>query len=92
MDAIRDVLKAGLGRSLRGLREEDRLSAAWVVACGRVLAEHGAVVGYTDGVVAVEVEGGAWLEQFRSMRAELEAAMARIAGARVTGIHFLVKR
>ena len=89
---MRDVLRGSMGRSLRALRDEDRLAAAWLVACGRVLAEHGAVVGYADGTVQVEVNGAAWLEQLKSMRAELTAELARIAGVPVTGIHFVVKR
>jgi hypothetical protein len=92
MDAIRDVLKAGLGRSLRALGEEDRLSAAWRVVCGRALAEHGEVVGYSSGRMEVEVVGAAWLDQFRSMRAELETEIACIAEVPVTGIHFVLKR
>jgi predicted nucleic acid-binding Zn ribbon protein len=92
MDAIRDVLRTGLKRSLGSLSPADRLSAAWLVVCGAVLAEHGKIVGYTDGRVEVEADGGAWMEQFRSMRRELEVELSRVAGLPVTGIHFQVKR
>ena len=40
------VAKGSLGRSLDALREEDRLAAAWPVACGKALAERGSVTGY----------------------------------------------
>jgi hypothetical protein len=89
---MRDLLKGNLGRSLRALREEDRLAAAWLVACGRVLAEHGTVVGYADGIVRIEVGGIAWLEQLKSMETGLETELARIADVPITGIHFVVKR
>jgi Dna[CI] antecedent, DciA len=89
--AMRDLLKGTLGRSLRALREEDRLAAAWLVACGRVLAEHGTVVGYADGIVRIEVGGIAWLEQLKSMETGLETELARIADVPITGIHFVVK-
>lgn len=92
MDAIRNVLRTGLARSLGSLSPADRLSAAWLVACGAALAEHGEIVGYADGRVEIEVEGGAWLEQFRSMRTQLEAELAKVAGLPITGIHFQVKR
>lgn len=92
MDAIRDVLRNDLKRSLGSLRPEDKLQAAWLVACGAALAEHGEVVGYSDGRVEIEVDGGAWLEQFRSMRGELEAELKRVAGLPIAGIHFQVKR
>ena len=92
METMRDVLKASMRRGLRALQDEDRLAAAWLVACGRVLAEHGRVVGYTGGTVEVEVHGGAWLEHLMSQRTHLEGELARIAGVPVTGIHFVVKR
>ena len=92
LEGMRDRLKGSLGRSLGGLREEDRLAAAWPVACGKALAEHGTVVGYADGVVRVEVEDGAWLRQLVSMRGQLAGEMARIAGVGVSEIHFERKR
>ncbi|MBS1800282.1 MAG: DUF721 domain-containing protein [Acidobacteria bacterium] len=92
MDSVRNVLKTGISRSLGSLQEPDRLAAAWVVACGRAMAGRGTVIGYSGGVVEVEVATGAWLEQMKSMRAELAAELARIAGVPVTGIHFVVKR
>ena len=45
--------------------EEDRLAAAWPVACGTAMAGHGKVVGYADGVVQVEVTDTAWMQQMR---------------------------
>jgi predicted nucleic acid-binding Zn ribbon protein len=91
MEGMRDLLKAALGQSLSKLQAEDRLAAAWPVACGRVLAERGAVVGFTNGVIHVEVTNGAWLQQMMSMQGQLAGEMARIAGVQVRGIHFQVK-
>src|ERR1700751_152482 len=45
MQGVREVLRGSLGRSLRALPEEDRLAAAWVVACGPALAERAEVLG-----------------------------------------------
>jgi hypothetical protein len=92
LEGMRDLLKGSLGRSLGALREEDRLAAAWPVACGKALAGRGTVVGYADGVVRVQVEDGAWMQQLRSMRGQLAGEMARIAGVRVSEIHFERKR
>jgi predicted nucleic acid-binding Zn ribbon protein len=92
MEGMRDLLKGALGRSLAGLSEEDRLAAAWPVACGRMMAEHGTVVGYAEGVVRVEVSDAAWLRQLMSMRGQLAREMARIAAVKVTEIHFESKR
>jgi predicted nucleic acid-binding Zn ribbon protein len=92
MQGMRDLLKGSLGRTLSALGEEDRLAAAWPVACGKAMAEHGMVVGYEDGVVRVQVGEGIWLRQLISMRGQLAGEMARIAGVRVTEIHFEKKR
>jgi predicted nucleic acid-binding Zn ribbon protein len=92
MEGMRDLLKGSLGRSLEALREEDRLAAAWPVACGKALAGHGKVKEYRDGLVWVEVEDGTWLRQLSSMRGQLATEMARIAGVKVSEIHFELKR
>jgi predicted nucleic acid-binding Zn ribbon protein len=88
LEVMRDMLKGSLGRSLQALREEDRLAAAWPVACGRAMAERGQVVGFENGVVRVEVEDGAWLRQLLSMRRQLAAELSRISGVTVSEIHF----
>jgi hypothetical protein len=92
MEGMRDLLKGSLGRSLGTLQDEDRLAAAWPVACGKAMAGRGTVVGYADGVVRIQVEDVAWLRQLMSMRGQLAQEMARIAGVRVSEIHFEQKR
>lgn len=91
MEAIRDVLRTNLGRSLRSFGDEDRLAAAWTVACGKAMAGHGNVIGYDAGVVRVEVEDTVWLRQMAALRSVLEREIARIAGLRVAGIEFELK-
>ena len=88
MEAMRDVLRGTLGRSLHALSEEDRMAAAWTVACGSAMADRGRVVGYTGGVVRVEVADQVWLRQMMSLRTVLEREMARIAGLPVRAIEF----
>jgi predicted nucleic acid-binding Zn ribbon protein len=92
LEGMRELLKGSLGRSLEALRDEDRVAAAWPVACGKALAERGTVVGYLDGVVRVQVEDGAWLRQLMSMRGQIAGEMARIAGVKVSEIHFERRR
>ena len=89
MQGMRDVLRGALGRSLRELPEEDRLMAAWPVACGSALAGHAKVM-YLDAenVLHVRVEGAQWMQQFLSMRPALANDLGRIAGVRLAGIHF----
>ena len=65
--------------------------AAWPVACGKAMAAHGEVVGFFEGTVTVAVSDPAWFSQIVSMRSALQHEMARIAGVKVTAIHFEVK-
>jgi hypothetical protein len=92
MEGMREVLRGSLGRSLAAMRDEDRLAAAWPVVCGKAMAGHGVVQGYADGVVHVEVADRAWLDQMVSMRGQLTGELGRIAGVRVSEIHFEVRR
>ena len=92
LEGMRDLLKGSLGRTLAALSDEDRLAAAWPVACGKAMAERGTVLGYVDGVVRIQVENRVWLRQLMSMRGQLAGEMARIAGVRVSEIHFEMKR
>jgi len=92
MEVIRDVLRGSLSKSLRGISEEDRLAAAWTVACGCAMADRGRVVGYDAGVVRIEVADAVWLRQMVSLRGVLEREMARIAGLPVSGIRFELQK
>ena len=92
MEAMRDLLKNSLGQSLNSLSDDDKLAAAWPVACGKTMAERAMVIGYDRGVLRVQVENRTWLQQLMSMREQLAGEMARIAGVRVSEIHFEMKR
>lgn len=86
---MRDVLRGTLGRSLRTLSDEDRLVAAWVVACGPALAERAEVMGLDENrVLHVRVLQPGWREQFAQMRMTLTDELRRIAGVRLQTIHF----
>lgn len=88
LENVRDLTSRWLARSLEALTDEDKLAAAWPVACGPVLAQRGTVIGYTDGVVRVQVSDDIWLRQMISMRGQLAAELGKIAGVRVREIHF----
>ena len=89
MQGMRDLLRGSLGRSLRELPDEDRLAAAWPVACGSALAGHGEVRHLDpEGVLHVRVAGAEWMQQFLRMRSALTNDLGRIAGVRLKGIHF----
>jgi Dna[CI] antecedent, DciA len=91
MEGMRELLQGSLARTLEGMTAEDRLAAAWPVACGKALSERGRMAAYADGVATVEVTDAAWLQQMISMHGQLVGEMARIAGVNLREIHFEVK-
>ncbi|MDQ2832363.1 MAG: DUF721 domain-containing protein [Acidobacteriota bacterium] len=88
LEGVRELSGRWLARSLEALREEDKLAAAWPVACGPALAQRGIVTGYSDGVVRIEVVDEVWMGQMMSMRTQLTGQLAQIAGVKVREIHF----
>ena len=89
MQGMRDLLRASLGKSLRELPDEDKLAAAWPVACGSALAGHGEVRHLDrEGMLHVRVAGVEWMRQFLQVRSALANDLGRIAGVRLNGIHF----
>ena len=92
MEAMRDLLSGSMAQSLRNIGDEDKLAAAWTVACGRAMAERGTVLGYEAGVVRIQVADAVWMQQMVSLRGVLERELARIAGLPVAAIHFEMKK
>ncbi|NYF78202.1 DciA family protein [Granulicella arctica] len=92
MEGMRELLRGNLRRSLQAMQETDRLAAAWPVVCGVAMAVHGDVVGYHDGIVHVQVSDCGWMRQMMSMQGQIGGELGRIAGVRVTGIHFEIAK
>lgn len=88
MERMREIVRGSLSRSLRALSEEDRIAAAWTIACGRALAERSSVVSFDEGLVRVGVPDAAWLRQFLAMRAQLVRDVSQIAEVAINDIHF----
>lgn len=92
MQAMREVLRSSLRRTLEGVREEDRIAAAWSVACGPAMAGRGEIVDFRDGVVRVAVTDAVWLRQMSALRVTLQQELTRISGVKVDGLELVLKR
>jgi hypothetical protein len=92
MDAMRDILRSSLAHSLSAARPEDRLAAAWTVACGRAMAGHGSILAYDSSVVRIQVADPTWLQQMIDLRSTLARDLARISGLPVTSLHFELEK
>jgi predicted nucleic acid-binding Zn ribbon protein len=90
MQAMRDLLRTTLSKSLSTLSPLDRLSAAWPVAAGHAIAERSSVTAYEDRAVTITVPDKAWRGQLSSTADMLKAELARISGVPLTDILFLL--
>ncbi len=92
MERMRDILGSALARSLGpSASPEDRLAAAWPVACGAAIASRTRVAAFENGVLQVGVSGPAWLVQMQTLRQRLIREVGRIAGVALTDILFFVE-
>jgi len=91
VEGMRTLLRGSLGKSLGAMGDEDRLSAAWTVVCGRALSERGSVTGYAGGVMEVEVVDAVWLQQMTGMRKQLVRELGAVADVPVREIRFRVR-
>lgn len=93
MQGMRALLRTSLGRSLRTLSEEDRLSAALPVVCGSALAAHCTVLALDDGrTLHLQVSSQDWLSPLLGMRDVLQRDLAQTAGVALHGLSLQVAR
>ncbi len=92
LQGMRELIGASISQSLKSLQDEDRLAAAWPVACGKAMAERAVVLGYEEGILRMEATDDLWLRQLTAMRGQLAGEISRIAGVKVREIHFELKR
>ena len=90
MQAMRDLLRTTMARSLAGLSPLDRLAAAWPIAAGHAIAERSAVTSLHDSTATVTVADAAWQAQLRVNGERLQADVARISRVPLTAILFVL--
>jgi predicted nucleic acid-binding Zn ribbon protein len=90
MQAMRDVLRTTLGKSLNALQPLDRLAAAWPVAAGHGIAERSTVTALDEGVATVTVADITWQKQLRNIAQQLKGDLARISRVPLTDILFVL--
>lgn len=90
MQAMRDILRGSLAKSLNALTPLDRLSAAWPVAAGHAVSARTFVSAFQDGIVRVTVPDTTWQRQLEMSQAQLRSDLANISHVAVTDILFVL--
>jgi predicted nucleic acid-binding Zn ribbon protein len=90
MQAMRDILRTSLAKSLNALTPLDRLGAAWAVAAGHATASRTTVTAFHEGTVTVTVPDTAWQRQLEMIHGQLRGDLASISRMPVTDILFVL--
>lgn len=90
MQAMRDLLRNSLAKSLDALTPGDRVAAAWPVAAGHAVASRTSVTSVENGVVTVAVPDKAWADQLWGVRERLRTELASVSRLPLTDILFVV--
>ena len=90
MQAMRDLLRTSLGKSLERLSPLDRLAASWPIAAGHAIAERSSVTALEEGAVTITVMDAPWQKQLRSNGEQLRGDLARISRVPLTAILFVL--
>jgi predicted nucleic acid-binding Zn ribbon protein len=90
MQAMRDLLRSSLGKSLSTFSPLDRLATAWPVAAGHATAERTSVAELEDGVVRILVPDVSWRNQLEMIAQQLRGDLARISRVPLTDILFVL--
>lgn len=90
MQAMRDLLRTSLGKSLETLSPLDRLATSWPVVAGHATSERTTVLSFEGGSVCVSVPDAAWRNQLEMIAGQLRGDLARISRVPVTDILFVL--
>lgn len=90
MEAMHDLLRRSLGKSLASLSPLDRLATAWPIAAGHAIAERSSVTSLEEGAVTVTVGDSGWQQQLRAIGTQLQRDLSRISRVPLTAILFVL--
>ena len=85
------TLKKIFAETMRREAGDDAPLLAWPLACGAKVAEKTAAIGYSEGVLTVEVPDRTWQLQLRGLSRQYLAALKPISIQPVDSIEFVVK-
>jgi hypothetical protein len=78
--------------SMRRVPHSEAPALAWPLVCGSVVAERTRVLGFTDGVLHVEVPDAGWKREMQSLAPRYVAQLNRYAGQKVERIQFVIRQ
>src|SRR5438067_395218 len=90
MEPVRRGVNKIVLEMLNGAPAQERPMIAWPLACGPTVAGKTRAVGFTDGVLTVEVPSTDWRTQLREMSGQYLGTLRQLAGQAVQRIEFVL--
>lgn len=90
MERAAGRLETIVANSLHRTPAEESPLLAWPVACGSAVAERTRALGFSNGVLRVEVADAAWQRELAALAPRYLATINRYSAATVRRIEFVV--
>ncbi len=90
MDPARNTLQKIVAETLKRLPTEQAPAAVWEFAAGKAVAEKTKVVGFTEGVLTVEVPDATWRAQLMGMSHQFLSQLNQYSAQRIERVEFVV--
>jgi len=91
LNRVSDALESVVAKSLQSAPLAERVLLAWPVACGSAVANRTKPIGFSDGVLRIEVSDKAWQRELSALAPRYLAALNRYISPRVRRIEFVVR-
>ena len=91
MNRASDGLESIIARALHRAPAAESPALAWPVACGSAVADRTRALGFSDGILRVEVTDEGWRRELASLAPRYLAVINKYSATSVRRIEFVVK-
>jgi len=84
-------LEAIIAKALHSAPADESALLAWPVACGSAVAGRTRALGFSDGILRVEVADAGWQRELRNLAPRYVALINRYSATAVKRVEFVVK-
>jgi hypothetical protein len=92
MESVRTGLRNILADLIRGTSVDEAVMLAWPLVCGKEVASRTYPVGFSRGVLTVDVPDATWRGQLAAFSGKYVSGFKELLGPVVTDVKFKVKQ
>jgi malonyl CoA-acyl carrier protein transacylase len=91
LDRVSQGLESVIAKALHRAPAEQSALLAWPIACGSAVAKRTRALGFSDGILRVEVADAGWRRELVSLAPRYVALINKYSATSVKRIEFVVK-